>query len=96
MRTDIRSRRMTRTAVALIACLSIVGLSGCTSSAQKFRDASTDYGMSFSLASDEIIDLYGETACVGGRKALGRLLAAESSARVDTVYDLAIAAYCPD
>lgn len=84
-------------ALAVTLCLlCAAALAGCSSPAQSFRDKAVAFDLSFELASDDTIDLYGRTACDGGREALGRLLSAESDDTVDTVYALATSAYCPD
>lgn len=85
-------RRITGTIAAVAAA---AALSGCASPAQEFRDSAKLFGQDYSLAEDKDIDVYGETACDGGREALGRLLSAESDENVDTIYLLATSAYCP-
>lgn len=92
-----RKRSSVPRVITATLCAGIVlALAGCSSPAQSLRDSAPAFEMNLDSASDAALDLYGRTACDGGREALGRLLVAESSDRVDIVFALATAAYCPE
>lgn len=87
---------LVRIGATTLCAAAVLALASCASPAQTMRDLAPKYGLSFDIASDEILDEYGEVACEGGRDALGDLLFSESDRQIDELYELATSAYCPE